>query len=129
MKIGILKEIEKSETRALVRQGVKNHWMLPQVDYLVEFTYVPYERIEYRQVEGDLRALQGRWIFKWRPEEMATIVSHEMRVRSSFPVPRWLIRRSLAGDLPEMMLCLRARAGGSGTELQERNDLEKCDRP
>lgn len=119
-------EIERSETRARVRQSVKQHWLLPRLDYVAEFQYTPFTTIEYEQVEGDLRLLEGRWQFDWRPEEQITLVTHEMRVRAKFPVPRWLLRRSLARDVTDLLHCLRAKAGGSGSTEQERYDLGYC---
>jgi hypothetical protein len=70
--------------------------------------------------------LEGRWQFDWRPEEQITLVTHEMRVRAKFPVPRWLLRRSLARDVTDLLHCLRAKAGGSGSTEQERYDLGYC---
>ena len=106
--------------------GTEYVYDTPPLDYVAEFQYTPFTTIEYEQVEGDLRLLEGRWQFDWRPEEQITLVTHEMRVRAKFPVPRWLLRRSLARDVTDLLHCLRAKAGGSGSTEQERYDLGYC---
>lgn len=118
--------LEGGLERQRVRQSVKKHWMLPQLDYEIEFLRQPYSSIEFRRVEGDLRQLEGRWSFEAIDGGRATRVIHEIRVQPAFPVPRWLVRRSLAGDLPHMMRCLRAITGGSGSAQQEADDRARC---
>jgi hypothetical protein len=120
-------EVLEGEVRQQrVRQSVKKHWLLPRLEYVIEFNRTPYTDIGFRRIEGDLDLLEGRWRFEPAPGQSGTRVIHEIRVQPSFPVPRWLVRRSLASDLPDMLLCLRALAGGSGNSRQETEDRARC---
>jgi hypothetical protein len=121
--------IEGGVEHQSVRQSVKKHWLLPRLDYVLEFERKPFTQIEFRRIEGDLRLLEGAWRFEPVPEQDATQVTHEIRVQPSFPVPRWLVRRSLASDLPDMLQCLRALSGGSGSGRQHAEDRARCPEP
>jgi hypothetical protein len=55
-----------------------------------------------------------------------TLVTLDMQVQSRFPVPRWLVQRSLSRDLPDMLQCLRALSGASGSDAQASRDREAC---
>lgn len=75
---------------------------------------------------GNLEVLQGVWEMAAVDQGRATIVSHEIRIQPSFPAPRWLIRRSLNKDLPDMLACIRGLAHASGEQAQEQADLQRC---
>lgn len=109
-----------------LRNRVKTYAWLPPLDYVVEFDLHPYELIEFRQVEGDLEVLEGKWRFERLQGSEALLVTHELRVRPSFPVPHWFIRRSIAKDVPNLMLCLRALAGGSPDASRAQSDRASC---
>lgn len=118
--------LEGDLERALVRQSVKKHWLLPQLDYVIEFRRQPYAAIDFHKVEGDLKLLEGSWRFTELPGSTGLLVTHEIRVQPSFPVPRWLVRRSIARDVPDMLFCLRALAGGSFDAVMARADRGLC---
>ena len=118
--------LEDGLEHAVVRQSVKKTWLLPPLDFLVEFERVPFVSIAFHQVEGDLRLLEGRWRFELLPEDDMTLVTLDMQVQSRFPVPRWLVQRSLSRDLPDMLQCLRALSGASGSDAQASRDREAC---
>jgi hypothetical protein len=119
-------EIEQAPERARLRQSVKKHWLVPRMDFTVEFIRKPYASIEFRQVEGELDLLEGRWLFQSVPGPDAVLVTHEIRVKPRIPVPRWLVRRSIRKDIPDMLACLRSLAGGSGSGERAAADREKC---
>lgn len=121
--------LEGDLQQALVRQSVKKHWLLPQLDYVIEFRRRPYSEIDFRKVEGDLKLLEGSWRFSDLPGGAGLLVTHEIRVRPSFPVPRWLVRRSIARDVPDMLYCLRALAGGSFSAAATTVDRALCPAP
>jgi hypothetical protein len=41
-------------------------------------------------------------------------------------VPRFLLRRNLERNMPDLLACVRALADGSGTEALRRSDLARC---
>lgn len=109
-----------------VRQSVKKSWLLPRLDYVIEFDRDPYRAIDFRRVAGDLERLEGHWRFAEWAEDGTFLVTHEIRVQPSFPVPRWLVRRSIARDVPDMLRCLRVLAGGSAGPEQAAADRVHC---
>lgn len=110
-----------------VRQVVDKGWLIPRMEYIIEVRREPYTRVDFRLLEGNLKTLQGEWRFTELEEEGGLLVTHEIQVQPSFPVPRWIIRRNMRRDLPNMLACLRGLTGGSG-DLPEGADLARCPR-
>jgi hypothetical protein len=121
--------IEGDVEQALVRQSVKKSWILPRLDYVIEFRRQPFTAIDFRKTEGDLKLLEGLWRFVELADGTALLVTHEIRVQPAFPVPRWLVRRSIARDIPDMLVCLRALAGGSLDATSAVTDRGHCPVP
>ena len=84
-------------------------------------------RIDFELVEGNLRNMEGGWRFRQLENEPAYILTHEIRIRPGFPVPRWLLRRILRQDIPDMLACLRGLVRGSGKNALD-EDLKRCPR-
>lgn len=55
-----------------------------------------------------------------------SIVIHEVRIQPGFLAPRWLIRRSLHRDLPDMLACIRGLAKASADQQSVLADLQRC---
>ena len=108
-----------------LRQSVDKGWAVPRVDYVITVRRVPFSRVDFSLVEGDLRVMEGGWRFVESGD--ALLVTHEIRVQPAFPVPRWLLRRTLRKDLPDMLACLRGLTGGSH-EATGTDDLARCPR-
>ena len=122
-----LEECEVLDERgdyALTRQVVDKGWATPRLEYRFETRRVPYESMTFRLVDGNLRALEGSWSFQ--PTDSGLLVRHAVQLEPLVPAPRWLVRRNLRQDLPGMMRCIRALAGGSGDAATEERDLEDC---
>jgi ribosome-associated toxin RatA of RatAB toxin-antitoxin module len=107
----------------ILEQSVKKSWVIPRIDYVIRVRREPFSRVDFSLVEGELKAMEGGWRFE--PVAEGLIVSHEIRVQPSFPVPRWLLRRSMRKDLPDMLACLRGLVDGSGRHSRE-EDLKRC---
>ena len=82
--------------------------------------------VSFHLVEGNLKVMEGQWNFQKLDDGDAMLVSHEIRVRSRFPAPRWLVRRVLKKDLPDMLACVRGLAEASGDQNLLANDLKRC---
>lgn len=108
-----------------VRQVVDKGWLIPRMEYTIEVRREPYTRVDFRLLEGNLKTIQGEWRFTELEEASGLLVTHEIQVQPSFPVPRWIIRRNMRRDLPDMLACLRGLTGGSG-DLPEAADLARC---
>lgn len=98
-------------SRALTHHVVDPGWMAPKMDYRFETRRQPYRRMDIELTEGNLRQMSGYWLLE--PVDSGLLLEHEVSIKPQAPVPRWLVRRKLKGDLPEMMACIRGLAGGS----------------
>lgn len=116
--------LEDTGDRALVRQVVDQSWLTPTYDFVFESLRQPYGRIDVHLVEGNLRALEARWIFREAAD--GTLVDYRILVRPSIPAPRFLVRRNLNRGVPDMLACVRALAGGSAPGEGQREDLQRC---
>jgi len=116
--------LEDSGERALVHQVVNQSWLIPTYDYTFESLRQPYQRIDVRLVEGNLRVLEGYWAFRETAE--GTVVDYQIRIQPSLPAPRFIVRRNMARSMPDMLACIRGLAGGSGTSGLTQRDLGRC---
>ena len=105
---------------------VNNNWYTPTIDFVFEASRSSPTHGDFKLVEGNLRVLEGQWDFQLLAGSEAIIVTHDIRVRSRFPAPRWLVRRVLKGDLPDMLACIRGMSNGSGEESLRSADLALC---
>jgi len=119
--------LEDTGDRALVHQVVKKGWPIPTQDFVFESLREPYREISFRLVEGNLKAMEGRWQFKEIPEGL--LVDYEVRIQPGIPAPRFLVRRNIRKDMPDLLACIRGLAGGSGSAERERGDLDRCPGP
>lgn len=119
--------LEDTGDRALVRQVVDRGWLMPRLDFVFESLRWPWDQIDFRLVEGNLKAMEGSWRF----EETAagTLVDYEISLRPQAPAPGFLVRRNLSRTMPDLLACVRGLAGGSGTEERLRQDLGRCAGP
>ncbi len=116
--------LEDSGGRAVVRQVIKKHWLLPTIEYSFESQRRPYKEMTFALIEGDLDIMEGSWRFTPAPD--GVLVEYQARIKPSFPVPRWLIRRTIRKDTPDLIACIRGLANGSGSEQMLKSDLARC---
>jgi len=119
--------LEDSGDRALVRQTVRQGWLIPDYEYVFESLRRPYERIDVRLVEGNLKILDGEWTFG--ESAAGTLVEHRIRIQPSLPAPEFLVRRNLRHGMPDMLACIRGLADGSGSAERRVLDLRRCAGP
>ena len=116
--------LEEADNRALVHQVVKKGWPIPAQDFKFESLRQPFTEIEFRLVEGNLKAMEGYWRFEVLPE--GTLVDYEVRIQPEIPAPRFIVRRNIRKGMPDLLACVRGLAGGSPDEKQEKDDLDRC---
>lgn len=105
---------------------VNNNWYTPTIDFVFEARRTSPTHGDFNLVEGNLKVMEGQWDFQPLESGDGLVVSHDIRIRSRFPAPRWLVRRVLKGDLPNMLACIRGMAGASVTVEQSAADLARC---
>jgi len=105
---------------------VNNNWYTPTIDFTFEASRTSPTHGEFRLLGGNLKVLEGQWKFQPLADTGKIIVVHEIRIRSRFPAPRWLVRSVLKKDLPDMVACVRGLARASGDDDRVAIDLARC---
>ena len=105
---------------------VNNNWYTPTIDFVFEANRSSPTHGEFHLVEGNLKVMEGQWDFQPIEGSGSIVVTHDIRIQSRFPAPRWLVRRVLKKDLPDMLACLRGLASASGDDELIADDLERC---
>jgi len=122
--------LEESIEYVRTRQVVDKGWWAPKMDFVFETRRTPYSHMEFSLLEGNLKALEGHWNLEPVPE--GVMVTYEIRVQPKIPVPRWLVRRTLKNEMPDLVTCIRGlaarKSAQAGKEQAGREDLEHCAR-
>lgn len=118
--------LQLEATYSRTRQVVKKGWYAPSMEFTFEANRRPYENVVFRLVDGDLKKLRGSWVFTPVDGGDLTLVTHQIELQPAMPSPRWLVRRTLRNDLPEMLACLRWLAGASLAPEQVDGDAAQC---
>jgi len=116
--------LEERGDYAITHQVVDKGWMTPRMDYRFETRREPYRHMQFKLLEGNLKTMQGSWDFESLPD--GVLVRHVLVLAPLVPAPRWLVRRNLKKDLPNLMQCIRGLSGGSGQEKALAADMDKC---
>lgn len=117
---------EQSDNHAVTRQVAKKHWLSPPLEYRFETRREPYEWIQIRLLDGDLKQMAGSWRFEDLGRGGLVLVTHEIGLQPKTPAPRWLVRRTLSRDLVEMVACLRFISGASLDAAGAESDRSHC---
>lgn len=118
--------LQPGRERMLMHHRLRNSWYTPTLDFTFEAIRKPGNFGEARLVEGDLRVLEGLWRLVPLADGNGVIVVHEIRIQPKIPAPRWLVRRSLRKDLPDMLACIRGLANASVDKRRIAADLKRC---
>ena len=103
------KVLESGPDYDVASHRVKRYRLLPAMDYVFRSDYTPYEKVDVKLLEGDLRKLEGQWRFQSCGERCTTL-SYDFRVEAGWLVPTNLERRALGEDVPEMLNRLQAQS-------------------
>ncbi len=110
--------------QALTHHVVDPGWLVPKMDFRFETRRHPYHRMDFKLTEGNLKKMQGFWLFA--SIEPGLLIIHELHIQPRAPAPRWLVRRKLSQDLPQMLACIRGLSGGSLSDDLRDSDLASC---
>ena len=116
--------IEDAGNRALIHQVVKTSWLVPTQDFVFESLRDPYHEIKFQLVEGNLKAMQGKWQFTESPDGL--LVDYEIRIRPGIPVPAFIVSWVIRRGMPDLIACIRGLADGSGSTERVTEDLGRC---
>lgn len=101
------KFLQRGEDTAIIEQQVKVSWLLPKTTYIYRSIYQKFRRIDFKRISGDLKDLEGSWVFERAGGDQQTIVVYSVFLDPGFVVPKWLVRKLLRKNLPDVLLALR----------------------
>lgn len=117
--------LSRDDELGRVHQVVDKAWFLPTMDYVFQTRAFDTERIEIVLESGNLESLESDWRLEPQPNGH-TLVVHHVDLEPRWPVPAWMVRRTLQRDLPDMMACVRYLSGGSFTADMALADRARC---
>lgn len=118
--------LQPGRTNMLMRHRLRSSWYTPTLDFTFKASRKSGNSGEAHLVSGNLKVLQGRWKLIPLAQGNDVIVVHEIRIQPKIPAPRWLVRRSLRKDLPDMLACIRGLANASEDNQRITADLKRC---
>jgi len=125
--------LQSGNSNMIIRHRVRNSWYAPTLDFSFTADRTADGKGVARLLDGNLKLLESSWevtplegVGTLIESERASIVTHEIRVQPKFLAPRWLIRRSLLRDLPDMLACVRGLANASAGQPEVLADRQRC---
>ena len=94
------------------------------MDFIYESMEDPYHWIRFKLVEGNLKVMEGVWMFTKITDGL--LVDYELRVQLAIPVPGSIVNNDIRNGMPDLVACIRGLAGGSGSTERTKEDLERC---
>lgn len=88
----------------------RSQWgaLFPETVSVFRADYVLNREIRFERVRGDLRYLKGAWHMEPVSGDKTTRLTYKSRVGVNIPMPGLLIRSTLADDIKELLMALRA---------------------
>lgn len=118
--------LQSGSSHMVIRHRVRNSWYTPTLDFSFTADRTADGKGIAKLRDGNLKVLEGSWEVRPLEGEGASIVTHEIRVQPNFLAPRWLIRRTLLRDLPDMLACIRGLANASADQQAGLADRQRC---
>ena len=99
--------METGDTYEIVEHRIKYHWYIPMQSYIYRGDYTGNTSVRFRVLEGDLKKLDGGWDLFPVEEGNGYLVRYYATIQPRIPAPRWLVRRSLKKEIPEMLQVMK----------------------
>jgi uncharacterized membrane protein len=80
--------------------------LLPKLHTVVRTSYEAGHRMLFKRVDGDMRISEGEWRVEPLANAHATRLYYNALVAPSFPVPEFLVERTVHTDLPNLLLAI-----------------------
>lgn len=87
-----------------VREHIIN-WatLMPKLRTVVRTTYELGHRMLFKRVDGDMRVSEGEWRVEPKANAQSTRLYYNALVAPNFPVPEFLVERTVNTDLPNLL--------------------------
>ncbi len=116
--------LEQTQNHALIHQVTDPGILVPVQEYTYQSRFHPFSRMDFNMVSGTMKAIDGSWQFEEINE--GVVVTYNMHVQPSLPVPRFLVRMSIRKNMRHMLACIRGLVDGSGNHQKRQQDLQRC---
>ncbi len=94
---------------SLLKVNIDCTFLLPNVFYVVESRYEPNARIDFHRVSGTIKDFKGFWLMNQTADGKRTELTYSMYIDPGFPVPQWIVREGVKGELPKTLIGIRRR--------------------
>ncbi len=118
--------LEGDQFDMIVHHRVRKSWFSPMLDYTFRAKRNREGYGSAKLISGNLNVLSGYWQLTPLKGEQGVLVVHQISIQTRFPSPKWLVRRSLKHDLPDMLACIRGLALFPVRTESVRLDLNRC---
>jgi len=104
--------LERHEGWDIIEQRVNLSSLLPDINCRFRADYTPLQEIRFKSIGGDLKELEGRWVFRRANGEGKTVLLYSVYVNPGFFIPQWVVRWLLQKDLPDLLISIRDHFSG-----------------
>lgn len=118
--------LEGDQFHMKMHHRIHSSWYMPVLDFTFEARREPGGDGVAHLAGGNLKLMEAYWRLSPAGQDNGVIVTHEIRIQTKIPAPRWLIKRSLKRDLPDMLACIRGLARASIKPVSVPDDLKRC---
>jgi len=102
-------EVVKDQVNFSILKVTLDVILIPHFTYVVESTYDNGARVDFKRIGGILKDFRGSWQMCPTRGGNQTELTYCMYVDPGFPVPQWIIREGVKGELPRTLMALRKR--------------------
>ncbi len=101
--------LRKDGNRELIRQTTRPAGSPKSFTYLLNHEAHFPERMEFRRESGDLRNIEGSWVFDPVDNGTKTLLIYALHIDAGILIPQKLVCRTQQKRLPEVMVAIRER--------------------
>jgi len=107
----------------IIEHEIKYNWLAPTTIYQFKAEYIPQELIHFERISGDLTHLVGDWkLISVQGHSDAVLVQYSVYINPGFFVPKFMTRRALRKDVPDILRALRDRVQSLQDANTDRED-------
>ena len=106
-----------------IREHIIN-WaaLLPKLRTVVRTSYEIGHRMLFKRVDGDMRISEGEWRIEPTENAKASRLYYNALVAPNFPVPKFLVERSVHSDLPNLLHAIERASVADAAKRVSKND-------
>jgi uncharacterized membrane protein len=125
--------IPNLESCRIVKHDAGGHWdvrehiinwsaLLPKLRTVVRTSYEIGHRMLFKRVDGDMRISEGEWRVEPMANAKATRLYYNALVAPNFPVPEFLVERTVHADLPNLLHAIERASVADAAKRVSKND-------